>query len=151
MKSIISKTLALFALAATLFSFTPKPGGEGFEIFLNNQVVLQQFGKEMNSVKNLDLGQASSNDKLLIKYYHCGKAGTHRVISIKDGLNNVLKVFRFTDAANPVATMSVPVKDILSLKKGNSNTLKLFYSSAELPEGRILTCIKTGAGIIVNP
>ena len=143
MKSIISKTLALVAVFTALFSFSHKPGGEGFEIYLNNKVILQQYGSDMNQVKSLQLNQASPDDKLTIKYHHCGRIGKNRVVTIKDGQNNVLKEFRYADAATPVAAMSVPVKDMLNLKKGSSPTLKLYYSSSELPNGRMLASITT--------
>lgn len=141
MKSMISKTLTMAAICVTMFSFSSKPGGEGFEISLNNKVVIQQYGSDMNNLKSLQLSQSSSNDQLTIKYYHCGKIGRNRVVTIKDGQNKMLKEFRYADAATPVAAMSVNVKDILSLKKGSSNTLKLYYSSSELPGGRILATI----------
>ena len=141
MKSIISKTMAFVAICATLFSFSPKPGGEGFEISLNNKVVLQQFGSQMDAVKSLALNQSTYNDQLTIKYHHCGKVGKNRVVTVKDGQNKILKEWHFADAATPVAAMAVNVKDILSLKKGNSNTLKLYYSSSELPGGRELATI----------
>ncbi len=144
MKSIISKTMVLVAVCTALFSFSYKPGGEGFEIYLNNKVILQQYGNDMNTVKSLQLNQSSSNDKLTIKYHHCGRVGKNRVVTIKDGQNNVLKEFRYADAATPVAAMSVPVKDMLNLKKGSSPTLKLYYSSSELPNGRMLVSIVSG-------
>ena len=129
MKSIISKPMALVVICAILSSFSPKPGGEGFEIYLNNKVVLQQYGGDMNTVKSLQLTQSSAADQLTVKYHHCGKIGKNRIITIKDGQNKVLKEFRYTDAATPVSAMAINVKDILSLKKGSS-TLKLFYSSS---------------------
>lgn len=141
MKSIISRTLAMAAICVTMFSFLPNPGGEGFEIYLNNKAVIQQYGSDMNTLKSLKLSQVSSNEKLTIKYYHCGKIGRNRVVTIKDGQNKILKEFRYADPATPVGAMSLTVKDILSLKKGNSNTLKLYYSSSELPVGRILATI----------
>jgi|CXWL01.1.fsa_nt_gi hypothetical protein len=141
MKFIISRTMALAAICATLFSFSPKPGGEGFEIYLNNKVLLQQYGSEMNSIKNLELNQSSPGDKLTIKYHHCGKVGKKRVVSIKDEQNNLLKEFRYADAATPAAAMALPVKDILSLKKENNSVLKMYYSSSELPNGRLLAAI----------
>ena len=141
MKSMISKTLTAVAICAAIFSFSPKPGGEGFEIYLNNKAVIQQYGSDMNNLKSLQLSQSSSNDQLTIKYHHCGKIGRNRVVTIKDGQNKMLKEFRYADAATPVAAMSVNGKDILSLKKGSSNTLKLYYSSSELPGGRILATI----------
>lgn len=146
MKKIISKTLALIAICTTLFSFAPKPGGEGFEIYLNNRLLVQRFGNEMNNSSNLQLASATANDQLVIKYHHCGQVGKNRVITIKDEQNNVLKVFRYTDAAKPVLAISVPVKDILSLKKENT-ALRLYYSSAELPNGRMLTSINTSAAV----
>ncbi len=143
MKSFTSRTLALAVTVAMLASFTAKPGGEGFEIYLNNKIVLQQYGNEMNTVKSLQLNQSSADDKLTIKYHHCGKIGKNRVVTIKDGQNKVLKVFRFTDAPVPVSAMSVQVKDILDLKKGSNSTLNLYYSSSELPGGRMLAAINT--------
>ena len=151
MKSIISKAMSLVAIAATLLSFSPKPGGEGFEISLNNKVLIQRFGNEMNNVSSLQLNPTSSNDQLIIKYHHCGRVGKNRVITIRDGQNNLLKEFRYADVATPVAAMSLPVKDILNLKKGNANTLKLYYSSTELPNGRLLTSIVLGRSAVTLP
>src|SRR5712671_5628126 len=105
MKSIISKALSLVAISATFLSFSPKPGGEGFEITLNNKIMLQQFGNEMNTVQSLQLTQLSINDQLNIKYYHCGKAGNNRVITIRDGQNNLLKEFRYGNASSASAAM----------------------------------------------
>jgi len=70
MLAIISKTKALKNLAAlilctALFSFSSGSGGEGFEIYLNNKVVLQQFGNNMNTVKTLKLDQAAPMTKYL--------------------------------------------------------------------------------------
>ena len=140
MKSIISKTMSLVAIAATLLSFSPKPGGEGFEISLNNKVLIQRYGSDINTVNSLQLNPAASNDQLIVKYHHCGRVGKNRVITIRDGQNNLLKEFRYADASAPVAAMSLPVKDLLSLKK-SSTTLKLYYTSTELPNGRMLTTI----------
>lgn len=150
MKSIISKTISLVAICAVLFSFSPKPGGEGFEIYLNNKVMIQKFGSEINSVQSLHLDQSLSAAQITIKYHHCGKVGKNRIITIKDGQNKILKEFRYTDAATPVAAMSLNVKEILNLKTGNS-TLKLFYMSSELTQERLLTKILTSNGNTTTP
>jgi len=141
MKSIISKTLMLVAIAATLLSFTPNFGGEGFEISLNGKIVLQQFGKEMETVKTLQLSAASPNDQLTIRYHHCGKVGKNRVVTIKDAQDNLVKEWHFKDVATAVGGMSCSVQDILSLKKGGNNVFKIYYSSTELPQGRMLTSV----------
>jgi hypothetical protein len=145
----IKKTLfglAAIALSATLFSFSSKFGGEGFEVFLNNKVVLQQFGSKMNTVKTLNLEQASPNDDLAIIYHHCGKYGKNRVLTIKDGQNNTLKKWNFKDEG---AKMVCKVKDILSLRKGNA-VLSLYYSSSELPKGRQLASLSLPASNLAS-
>src|SRR5688572_33153834 len=148
MSKIISKTnlikrLAGIAFLALLLSFSTAPaGGEGFEIFLNNKVVLQQFGNSMNTVKTLSLDQAAPDDQLAIIYHHCGKWGKNRVVTIKDEKNNTLKKWNFKDEG---ARMTCKVKDIVGVQKGNGTVLKLYYSSSELPEGRQLVAINTGA------
>lgn len=140
MKSIISKTMMLVAMAATLLSFT-NFGGEGFEIFLNNKVVIQRYGNSLNTVQQLKLNQYSANDQLTVKYHHCGQVGKNRIITIKDVQNKVLKEWHFADATSPVTSMTCDVKDILHLTKGSEMAFKLYYSSNELPSGRLLTNI----------
>lgn len=139
------KALALGALCTTLFSFSIRTGGEGFEIYLNSKMVLQQYGNQMNNVKSLQLDQGSYNDELTIKYHHCGKVGKNRVITIKDSKNNVLKQWHFDNATDATNSMTCKVKDILDLQKKNSSTtINLYYSSSELPKGRLLTSITKG-------
>src|SRR6187399_369353 len=111
MKSMITKALVLVATAAALFSFTPNfpldsaNGGEGFEILLNGKVLLQQFGKEPNAVKNLQLSQVSASDRLTIRYYHCGHVGKNRTITVKDEHDKILKEWRYKDSESNVGEM----------------------------------------------
>ena len=141
MKTIIGKSFAMVAVAAILLSFSPNFGGEGFEISLNGKVVLQRFGKNMDGVKTLHLSPASPNDKLTIKYHHCGKVGKNRTVTIKDAQDQLIKTWRFKDVETAVGGMSCHVQDLLSLKKGSNNVFKLYYSSSELPQGRLLTSV----------
>jgi len=151
MKSIISKTLALVAVAATLLSFTANFGGEGFEISLNGKVVMQQFGKDMDKVKTLQLSAASPNDKITIRYHHCGRVGKNRIVTIKDGQNNLVKEWRFKDVQTALGDMSCNVRDLISLKKGDNPVLNLYYSSSELPNGRQLASVVLGNSNKVQP
>jgi hypothetical protein len=146
MKKIISKVFALVAVAATLLSFTASSPlvGEGFEIYVNGKVVLQRFNKEVEVVKTLQLNSAAPNDKLTIKYHHCGLVGKNRLVTIKTADNKVLKVWSYADVKTPVGDMSCTVNDLLSLQKGKSGALKIFYSSSELPKGRQLADIVFG-------
>lgn len=151
MSTLISKGNALKKIAALtfctiLFSFSSMPGGEGFEVFLNNKVVLQQFGNNMKTVKTLNLEQASPDDQLAIIYHHCGQYGKNRVLTIKDEQNNTLKKWNFKDEG---AKMTCKVKDILGLQKGNK-VLKLYYSSTELPDGRQLALISVSAATVAS-
>ena len=156
MLAIISKTkifkrLAGFAICAVLFSFSSAPGGgEGFEIYLNNKVVLQQFGSNMNTVKTLKLDQASANDEISVRYHHCGRVGKNRIITIKDEQDKVLKQWKFSDVSDAADRMTCKVKDIVSLKIGKSNTLKLYYSSSELPKERQLASINVGTKTVAS-
>ncbi len=145
MKAGIKKAAILLMMAFTLFSFSTLPGGEGFEVYLNNKIIMQRFGNQLNSPQTIQLSDASANDEITIKYHHCGRVGKNRVLTIKDGQDKVLKEIRFADVNVPVSGMSCKVKDIISLKKGNNNILKLYYSSTELPNGRLLASIVTGS------
>ncbi|MGQ0740365.1 MAG: hypothetical protein ACT4OJ_15035 [Bacteroidota bacterium] len=150
MKKIITKSLALLIICTSLFSFSALPGGEGFEVYLNNKLILQRFGSQLNSTQTIQLNEGSPSDELTIKYHHCGRVGKNRVITVKDGQNKVLKEFRFADVSAPVAGMSCRVKDIVSLKKGNNSTLKLYYASTDLPGGRLIASITTGKTVTAS-
>lgn len=147
-KTKIIPVIALLVMSAVLSSFSVKKGGEGFEIFLNNKLVLQQFGNQMNTVKSIQLDQRFSDDQLVVKYHHCGHVGKNRSIAIKDERNRILKEWKFANVSAAGLTvsdaaMSFRVKDILSLQKNNPGKLNLYYSSAELPKGRLLATIVT--------
>jgi hypothetical protein len=129
MKRIISKTFTLVAIAAVLLSFSPNFGGEGFEIYLNGKMVLQHYGKDMDNVKTLQLNSASPNDKLTISYYHCGRVGKNRIVTIKDGQDNVIKVWRFKDAETTAGTMRI----FLVLKKAATMFLSFTILPANCP------------------
>jgi len=138
---------SLILLCTVLFSFTFKTaetvfGGEGFEVYLNNKLILQQYGKEMNTVKTVQLDQSASNGELAIRYYHCGQPGKSRVVTIKDEQNVVLKEWKFGDAKDASAKVCCNVKDILALPKIKAGKkVNLYYSSAELPNGRLLAIL----------
>ena len=144
MKSIISKAMMLVAVAAALLSFTSKFGGEGFEISLNGIVLLQQFGKDLNTVKILKLNNVSASDKLTIRYYHCGRIGKNRTLAIKDGQDKLIKEWGFKDAQTTIRDMSCSVNDFFLLAKNGNHTFNIYYSSSELPAGRMLTKVIFG-------
>ena len=139
-KSKIVLLAALVTASTILLSFKPA-GGEGFEIYLNNKLVMQRFGNQINDVQELQLDRPGPDDKLVVKYHHCGKVGKNRIITIRNENNEVLKEWRYADAATPVSAMSCRMNEIMSLEKIKASELKLYYSSSELPKGRQLASI----------
>lgn len=143
MLSIIKKTVgAAIILAALplLSSFTEGAGGEGFEIYINNKLVLQRFNSQVKEVKAIQLDPSFASYQLTVKYFHCGTIGKNRNISVRNNQNQVLKQWKFADGKTPNPEMSCNVKDILNLKK-SSNKVNFYYSSSELPEGRLLAAL----------
>jgi len=145
----------LLTISAALFSFTSTKsnfGGEGFEVYLNDKLVLQQYGKEMDQIKNLQLDQSASNGQLAIRYYHCGKPGKSRIVTIKDEQNVVLKEWKFGDAKDASAKVSCNVKDIVTLPKiKTGKKVNLYYSASELPNGRLLATLTSVNKSAVQP
>ena len=143
----------LIALSVVLFSFSVKTaetlfpresdfGGEGFEVYINNKLVLHQFGEKMNTVKVLQLDQSEGNGQLAIRYFHCGQPGKSRVVTIKDEQNVVLKEWKFGDTKDVAAKLCCNVKDILALPKLKAGKkVQLYYASSELPKGRVLAML----------
>ena len=141
-KSSVATVSSLLLLSFTLLAFSGRKGGEGFEIYLNKKLVLQQYGSQLNNVKSIQLDQGSANDELTVKYHHCGQAGKNRSVTIKDDQNKILKEWHFADVSTGDAPMTCKVKDIIGLRKGNGTiTLNLYYSSSELPKGRQLASL----------
>lgn len=146
MKSInlsrcLLKVCAILGLCLTLFSFTMNRGGEGFEIYLNNRLLVQQYGNNSSAVQHVSLDQRTVSGQLTVKYWHCGRRGLDRVITIKDQNNHLLKEWHFPNSNEPTPAMNCQVNEILKLKKANVTELNLYYSSSELPKGRMLASI----------
>ena len=137
-----SKSLA--TTMACLQSFTAKLGGEGFEIYLNNKLILWQAVNKPFTLYSLQLDKANKNDQLVIYYHHCGYTGKNRTIAIKDDKGNTIKEWKFADASGSNNKgMTIPVKELLQLEKKYSHSgLNIVYSSRQLPKGRALTALQ---------
>ena len=137
-RSTVKSLLVLLCVGLLSLSF--KRGGDSFEIWLNGKMMLQQFVHVSSAVQTLHLNAASANDKLDIYYRHCGQVGTNRYITIKDENDHALKVWKFADSKENPA-MTIKLKDISGLKKSKDSKLSIFYSSNELPKGKILATL----------
>jgi hypothetical protein len=135
----------LLAASSFIYSFVSPTGGEGFEIYLDNKLVLQQFNQEMKHTKNIQLTASDRNSELKVKFYHCGMAGKSRTLELKNADQKTVKQWQFDNSEGKNFAITVAVKDILSFqeKAGKSN-IYLYYSSKEAPQGRLLAGIVQG-------
>lgn len=153
-KSFVAKPLMLLALFALLSSFSGSWGGDSYQVYVNNRLVLEQFVHNQKGVKTIALSQAGASDQVSVYYSHCGKTGRARNISLRDGKNNILKEWKFEDAGanGSKAAMNCRAKEILDVKKtSGADRLNLYYSSKELPEGKLLVYIITAKDNIGTP
>jgi hypothetical protein len=137
---LATRSLVLVALCATLFSFTARIGVESFTIYLNDKLIIQQYLTRDATVKTFSLNPAHAGDILKINYSHCGKVGSNRSISLHDARENVLKTWRFADHSS--AVMAIHVTDIP--RTADSQKVFLRYSSAELPDSKLLASVIIG-------
>jgi len=139
-KSLTVALLVMVVVSISLFSFFSLPGGDHFEVYLNKKLVLQQYVSQATAVKTFSLDERHLKDQVDIYYSHCGKIGNKRTIVIRDG-KTILKQWRYAENAGN-KFMLVAAKDILSLqKKGNDHKLNMYYSSEEIPGGKLLVVI----------
>ena len=136
--------LCLCGVAVILMSSIPAPGGDCFEIFLNNKQVVKQCLHGEKEIHTISLQQVSSNDELKVFYSHCGKVGVGRTLAIKDSKDNILRKWTFADGTATSKFVSFKVKEIMQLKSKNT-TLQLVYSAKELPSGMVLAKINTSS------
>lgn len=119
-------------------------GGDNYKVYLNKKLILSQehVTTASASIGNLPLDKLTESDEVIVQYTHCGEVGKGRTIVLKDEKGNVLKEWKFADVAS--SAMSIPVKDILAIKKKNPNAaMNLYYfSSRFLPNGRMLATLK---------
>lgn len=134
--------LATFALV----SFRVRPGGESFSVYVNDKMILQHYFGYDKDIKALNLSNTSPNDQLRIHYNECGKIGTDRKISLTDKTDKLIKSWSFADIGeNASPYMTVKVKE-LSGAIGNNQSVKLYYFSKEIANGRLLASVVTDDG-----
>ncbi len=145
--------LLLAVFGSILFSFTKPMGGDSFEIYLNNKLVVQQVVVKMKEVKTISLDQSNYNGEIGIVYSHCGLSGKDRKIIIRDAQSKVLKQWSFANVSGAGNnTMNCKTRDIIDLQRNNNDSsLSLYYSSNELPAGKLLAQINVLKNSQVKP
>jgi hypothetical protein len=153
MKKLLMQTLAVVLLATGLTgfsSFTSPAGGECFEIYQDSKLVLQRCGKDIEKVQTISLSNTAGSE-LTVKYFHCGQAGKERILALKSSDGKLLKEWKFTNTSNNDYSMKCGVKEIFNVKVSNQSNLKLYYTSKEKPEGKLLAIINTSGKATTTP
>ena len=138
MKNRMYRGLAAAAccLSLALSAWAPA-GGDVYEIYLNEKLLIRQPVHQPVAVKSLSLAGAAHKDRVRILYSHCGIMGKDRQIMARDGSERVIKTWAFRDASSSRDLMAISVKELVTLEK-QSGTVRLHYVSRELPAGKLL-------------
>ena len=145
-KSTLFAAFAMLFFSPILSSFTTPAGGDMFEVYINKKLAIRQYVTMKEPVKALQLQAGNYNDEIEVYYSHCGQTGSSRTVSIRDAQNKTLKEWHFQDSPGVKTPMAFNMKEITGLQKFNSGTtLQLYYTSQELPEGRLLATLSRGS------
>jgi hypothetical protein len=136
----IGRGLALVSLLA-MFSWTFPFGGDSLEIFLNKKLVFRQLMYKNESLKTVTLSPEAAKQQMEINYRHCGAVGKSRVLLLKNLQNKIVRSWHFTDVESRDASMVVNVQDIIQRMKHSGDRIHLYYTSKELPGGKLLADI----------
>lgn len=130
------RMLALAALCTLFYSFTVLPGAHRFQVYLDSKLMVEQYVNPRAEAPRLVIDPSVTHQQLVINYDECGRTVSNRTLTLKDNNNTVLKKWNFTgDTSGYQDPMTCSWKEIVSLKPKGSNTVKLYYSSKEYPEG----------------
>lgn len=148
------RSLLLLPVFAVLSSFSGSWGGDSYQVYVNNKLVLEQYVHGQKGVKTVALQPANKNDQVSIYYSHCGKTGQSRTLTLRDGKNKVLKEWTFQDAGvnGTKSGMTCKATEILEVKNtAGLDRLNLYYTSKEMPEGKLLVYLITAKDNIGTP
>jgi len=135
------------AFSGLLFSFSTSTGSgaHSVQIYLDSKLIIEQYIDSRTATPKLVLDPSEKYNQLIVKYNECGRTVSGRKITLKDDHNKVLKDWAFEGQATGFKeSMTCSVKEILALKPKGSNTLKLFYSSTDFPDGSQIASVVIG-------
>ena len=137
------------AFCTILFAFARPMGAHSVQVYLDKKMVVDQHLDFKGNAPKVKLAPTEKYNQLIVKYDECGRTVTGRKITVKDEDNKVLKAWYFKGSATGFAQpMKFQFKDIMALKKNGNNTLKLYYSSNDFPEGQHVTSLVFGGNAI---
>lgn len=141
--SLRSAVVAILLVALCSFN---KFGGDSYSIHLNEKLLLQHYVHSDKEAKPIVLSNADTDDQLSIRYSHCGKIGSDRVVTLRDSKDQVLKTIQYQDASGERAlSMTVKIDDLISASKAiGGKSVRIHYASKELEKGLTLTTVEFG-------
>lgn len=129
--------LFLLACATMLASFATLPGGDSFEVYLDNELIMKEHVYAQRHIKPLVLDK-NSDASLAIHFNHCGVTGTSRSLTLRDEKQKVLKEWTFKDVNPSIKDpMPVTVSDLAAVTSSQKN-VSLYYTSKELDNAVML-------------
>lgn len=139
--------MILAAMCAVLSAFAPRFGAHSFQVYLDDKVVADQYIDSRTIVPKIVIDPADNHKQLVVKYSECGRTVSGRMLMIKDADDKVLKEWKFDGISKGFGNpMSCSIKDVIALKPKTSNSLKLFYASADFPAGQHFATLVVGPG-----
>ena len=87
MKRLMNKTfkytmwIILFGIVS---SFSIRPGGDVYSIYLGERLLSEQHVARQTSLPKISVQESLSSERILIYYSHCGQIGKKRTILFKD-------------------------------------------------------------------
>ncbi len=127
-------TLFMVLTSIALCSFTPKPGGYSYEVYLNNQLMIKEHMYGRKEVPTVRLNITTAEDALSVMFNNCNKVDVSRKISLKDDKDAIIKEWTFGDSPDIKNQMKIKVSEIVAVRNKHS-TVKLVYSSQAAKDG----------------
>jgi hypothetical protein len=145
-KTILTSATLAIVLGLATMSFSPKLGLDGYEIYLNDKLILKQHVNQPLNLRTLQLDKAAPEDLLWIKYNHCtikSGSGSDRTIVLKDNQGHELKQWAFANNPSENKPMKISVAELRELEKTHADhQISLYYKAKELPGGELLAYLK---------
>lgn len=146
LKSAFTGMLLMLLLGLSTMAFSPKLGLDGYEIYLNDKLIMKQFVNQPLNLRTLQLDKASPQDLLWIKYNHCttkNGSGSDRTIVLKDDKGHELKEWKFANNGTENKPMKVSVAELLQLEKEHAgHQISMYYKSKELTGAELLAYLQ---------
>jgi len=145
-KTALTSAMLAIVLGLVTMAFSPKLGLDGYEIYLNDKLIMKQYINQPLNLRTLQLEKAAPEDLLWIKYNHCtikSGSGSDRTIVLKDDKGHELKEWQFANNSTENKPMKVSVAELRQLEQTHADhQISLYYKAKELPGGELLAYLK---------